>query len=187
MTLMPLMTSQWQQSATRCLFLLAFVISLPAWGEAQTTAENPSAPPSVTLTGGLGNSMGWLGVQAERYLRNARFSVFGGVGYLPASDAGDTSGPGFAVGLRAFTSGARHRGFLEISLLPIAYDLACFDDCQSHYGPAVQGGYEFIRRDGLTFLASYGIGYALGVPSGTDAVNRVILAVGLGYTWRRGQ
>jgi hypothetical protein len=185
MTLTPLMTSPRRPSGIGGLFLLAFVITLPTRSEAQTTAENPSAPPSVTVTGGVGNSMGWLGVQAERYLSNGRFSVLGGVGFLVPSNAGDTSGPAFAAGMRAFTTGARHRGFLEISLLPIMYGLACFDDCHIYYGPAVQGGYEFLRHDGLTLLASYGIGFAPGVPSGKDAVNRVILAVGLGYTWRR--
>ncbi len=34
-----------------------------------------------TMLAGVGNAMGWLGAQGERYFRNGRFSAFGGLGY----------------------------------------------------------------------------------------------------------
>ena len=169
----------------RCLIVVAFVITVPVQSEAQANADNPLTSRSVTVTVGVGQSMGWLGVQGERYLQSARFSVFGAVGYLPESEPGDTSGFAFAGGMRAFTSGAKHRGFLELSVSPITYELACFDDCRSYYGPAVQGGYQFVSPGGFTVLASYGVGYAPGVPAGEDKVNGVIIGVAAGYTWRR--
>ena len=73
----------------RSLIILAFALVLPAQAEAQAPAETP-APRLITVTAGSGNSMGWLGLQGERYLRSDRFSVFGGIGYVPASDPGDS-------------------------------------------------------------------------------------------------
>jgi hypothetical protein len=167
----------------RSLMILALAVVPPAQAEAQAVAES-TAPRSMTVTSGIGNSMGWLGLQAERYLQSERFSVFGGIGYLPKSDPGDTSGIAFAGGMRTFTSGARHRGFLEFSVSQLAYRLACFEQCHSYYGPGVQGGYQFVSRRGFTVLASLGVGYAPGIPDGETKVGELV-GLGLGYTWRR--
>ena len=70
----------------------------------------------VTLLAGVGNTMGWLGIQAERYFHQERFSVFGGLGYMPSTDPGYPTGFTFAAGARAFTGGKRHRAFLEASV-----------------------------------------------------------------------
>ena len=57
--------------------------------------------------------MGWFGAQGERYFLDERLSVFVGLGYTPSLDQGDPTGPTFAAGLRTFTSGAKHRLFVE--------------------------------------------------------------------------
>src|SRR5262245_61593714 len=114
----------------RSLMILALAVVPTAQAEAQ--AVGSTTPRSMTVTIGFGNSMGWLGLQAERYLRSERFSVFGGIGYLPETDPGDTSGVAFAGGLRTFTSGARHRGFLEFSVSQIAVRVACFEQCHGY-------------------------------------------------------
>ena len=75
----------------RSLIILAFALVLPAQAEAQAPAETP-APRLITVTAGSGNSMGWYGLQGERYLRSDRFSVFGGIGYVPEFEPGDASG-----------------------------------------------------------------------------------------------
>jgi hypothetical protein len=69
----------------------------------------------VTVTAGVGNAMGWFGVQGERYFLDERISIFAGVGYTPHIDRGEPDGPTFAAGLRSFTSGLKHRLFLEAS------------------------------------------------------------------------
>ena len=167
----------------RSLMILALAVVPLAQADAQAVAES-AAPRSTTVTSGIGNSMGWLGLQAERYLQRERFSVFGGIGYLPKSDLGDTSGVAFAGGLRTFTSGPRHRGFLEFSVSQVAYRVACFEQCRSYYGPGVQAGYQFVSRRGLTALASLGVGYAPGIPDGETKAG-LLAGLGLGYTWRR--
>ena len=167
----------------RYLTILLLSVSLPAVARAQT-AGPVTTPRAVAVTAGVGNAMGILGVQGERYLPGDRLSVFGGVGYLPKGDPGDASGVALAGGMRAFTSGARHRGFVEVSVSHLAHDLACFDDCHHYYGPGVQGGYQFVARRGLTVMASLGVGYGPSIPDGEDNVGALI-GVGFGYTWRR--
>jgi len=171
------------ETLMRSLIMLAFALVLPAQAEAQALAETPAAR-LTSVTAGFGNSMGWLGLQGERYLRSDRFSVFGGIGYVPASDPGDSSGAAFAGGIRAFTGGTRHRGFLEFSVSQLTTHLACFEECHDHYGPGVQAGYQYVSRRGLTALASVGVGYAPGIPDGETKVGG-IGGLGLGYTWRR--
>ena len=128
--------------------------------------------------------MGWLGGQVERYVRNERLSLFGGAGYLPAFETGDTSGVAFAGGVRAYTSGVTHRVFLEGSVSMISVLTACFDACERYYGPGVQGGYQFVSRRGWTALASIGVGYAPGVPEAESGTS-LLGGFGFGYTWRR--
>ena len=45
----------------------------------------------VTVTAGVGNAMGWLGAQGERYFGPDRLSVFVGAGYTPSTDQYETS------------------------------------------------------------------------------------------------
>lgn len=154
---------------------------------AQETAD--SAPPErrATLTGGVGNAMGWFGLQGERYFTKERLSGFIGAGYTPRIDDGD-SGPTFAAGVRGFTAGFKHRGFLELSISRVFVeaggDPLARDELDRLYGPGLQAGYQFVSRGGFTLMASIGLGYAPGVPEGESGFGG-LGAIGLGYTWRR--
>jgi hypothetical protein len=138
----------------------------------------------VSLTAGVGNAMGWFGAQGERYFLDERLSIFLGVGYTPQIDPGDPTGPTFAAGLRSFTSGLKHRFFLEASASQLVLETEGADGGGRHYGPGLQGGYQFVSAGGLTLMASVGAGYALGVPRGGDPWATQV-GLGLGYTWRR--
>jgi hypothetical protein len=101
------------------------VLAAPSRVCAQEAAPAPApqaipAARRVTVTLGSGNAMGWLGAQAERYFGHERGSVFLGLGYTPDVDEGETSGLAGAAGVRGYTGGARHRGFLELGVSQIA-------------------------------------------------------------------
>jgi hypothetical protein len=66
--------------------------------------------------------MGWFGLHAEGYLAREGLSGFVGLGYTPSIDQGDPSGLTFAIGLRGFTAGIKHRGFLTLSLSQLAVE-----------------------------------------------------------------
>jgi hypothetical protein len=95
----------------------------------------------VSLTAGVGNAMGWFGAQGERYFLDERLSIFLGVGYTPQIDPGDPTGPTFAAGLRSFTSGLKHRFFLEASASQLVLETEGADGGGRHYGPGLQGGW----------------------------------------------
>lgn len=163
---------------------LCLLLTFPTAAAGQSTDAADSFPArSLTLTGGVGNALGWFGVQGERYLPGDRVSVFGGLGYTPEVDNG-ASGVTLAGGARGYTAGQRHRGFLELSVSQISVESFCRDACSRQYGPGLQAGYQFAGRGGFTFMVSIGVGYALGVPEGSDPV-MPLLGLGLGYTWRR--
>jgi hypothetical protein len=114
--------------------------------------------------------MGWLGVQGERYFSGDRLSAFLGVGYTPSVDPGDPSGVTFAAGLRGFTAGLKHRGFLEASVCQIMTVASFVEEPYRLYGPCLQAGYQFASRGGFTAMVSMGLGYAPGdVPAGASA------------------
>jgi hypothetical protein len=138
----------------------------------------------ATVTAGIGNSMGWLGVQGERYFVHERLSAFLGLGYTPSIDRGDPSGPTFAVGVRGFTTGVKHRGFLSLCLSQLYAETGFIEDPSRLYGPGVEAGYQFASGGGFTFMVGTGLGYAPGVPEGDSKVVSMI-ELGFGYTWRR--
>jgi hypothetical protein len=164
----------------------AFLVLLSATPAAgQETGAAPGVPARVvSLTAGIGNVMGWFGVHGEGYFARERLSGFVGLGYTPSIDPGDPSGLTFAVGLRGFTTGIKHRGFLALSLSQLAIETGFVEDPSRFYGPGLEAGYQFVSRGGFTFMASLGLGYAPGVAEGVGEVGEV-LALGLGYTWRR--
>ena len=138
----------------------------------------------ATVTAGIGNAMGWLGLQGERYFTHERLSAFLGLGYTPSIDQGDPSGPTFALGLRGFTTGVKHRGFLALSVSQIFVESGGAEDPGRLYGPGVEAGYQFASRGGFTLMVGAGLGYAPGMPDDESAVGSMI-ELGLGYTWRR--
>jgi hypothetical protein len=172
----------------RPLVALTVVLLSPLGAIAQTSVMTPAAStPTVTVTAGVGNAMGILGAQAERYLKSGRVSVFGGMGYSPQIDPDDPSGISGAGGVRVFTSGRRHRAFLEVSVSELATETLTSGGVvvlkSRLYGPGVQVGYQYVSPRGITSLASVG----MGVPIGAESKTRAALAagLGLGYTWRR--
>ena len=153
--------------------------SLPALMGQEATARQRIA----TVTAGIGNTMGWLGVQGERYLAHERLSAFLGLGYTPVMDSGDPSGPTFALGARGFTAGVRHRGFLALCVSQLFVEGGT-DDPRRLYGPGLEAGYQFASLGGFTAMVGAGLGYAPGMPDGQSEVGSMI-ELGLGYTWRR--
>ena len=140
-------------------------------------AQDAPGPRRVTVLTGIGNSLGWFGGQAERYLGD-RFSVFAGLGYTPPLD-GTPSGITGAGGARLFTRGEKHRGFVELSVSQIAAETGLD---RRLYGPGIQGGWQFTTRGGFTLMLSGGAGYILA----DDIAHRIqpLMGMGLGYTWR---
>ena len=163
---------------------LTLLVSVTGIAAAQDPPRVYPGERLLSLTAGVGNAMGWFGAQGERYLLDERISVFVGLGYTPQLDPGDPTGPTFAVGLRSFTSGLRHRLFVETSASQVVVVTGGGQDGSRHYGPGLQTGYQFVSRGGFTFMASVGAGYALGVPRGLDPWATQV-GLGLGYTWRR--
>ena len=163
---------------------LLVLLFIPISAAGQDSTAVPRIPKRVaTLTAGLGNVLGWIGFGGERYFERERLSGFVGLGYTPSIDPGDPSGPTFAVGLRGFTAGIRHRGFLALSLSQLAVESG-FENSRRLYGPGLEAGYQYASLGGFTFMASLGLGYAPGASEGQKEVGEV-LALGLGYTWRR--
>jgi len=167
------------------LVLLLLFARPPLSLAGQEVAPNPSVARRIaTVTAGVGNTMGWFGLQAERYFAQERLSAFLGAGYTPSIDQGDPSGPTFAVGLRGFTAGIKHRGFLALSVSQLFVESGFSENPRRLYGPGLEAGYQFASRGGFTVMAALGVGYASGVPEGESEFGGM-LEFGLGYTWRR--
>lgn len=168
-------------------------------GQQDREAARPGAR-QVTAVAGFGNAMGWLGVQAEFHFARERLSAFGGLGYTPEIDQGDPTGLTLAAGVRAYTPGIKHRGFVELSLSQVAIGgltsvlvedvvppiFVLVKESERHYGPGIQAGYQYVTAGGFTFVVSAGFGYALGVDD-SFALSSVgaLGGLGLGYTWRK--
>ena len=167
------------------LALVILVLSVPAALPAQAPERSAQRPTRViTITAGTGNALGWLGLQGERYWARDRVSTFIGIGYTPEIDPGDPSGPTFAAGVRGFTPGYKHRGFLELSVSQLALVIGPPEEQRRLYGPGLQAGYQFASAGGFTAMLSLGLGYAADVPEGESKVGGMG-GLSLGYTWRR--
>ena len=148
----------------------------------EVTESLPASTRVATLTGGVGNTMGWFGLQGERYFAGERLSLFLGAGYTPEIDPGIPTGPTFALGIRGFTAGLKHRGFLALSLSQLFVEQ--YGNSRRFYGPGLEAGYQFASRGGFTIMAALGLGYAPGVPEHASKVGGMA-ELGLGYTWLR--
>jgi hypothetical protein len=159
-------------------------ILLPLLAPRDMPAQTAAPVRVVTVTAGVGNAMGWFGAQGERYFGPDRLSAFVGAGYTPSLDQGEPSGLTFAAGLRGYTAGFKHRGFLEASVSQIFTEVAGLRPGRRLYGPGLAAGYQFASRGGFTLMTSLGLGYAPGVDDGHTKVGGLV-NLGLGYTWRR--
>ena len=165
------------------LMVLLIVLSQAPALVGQEPVASSAKPRVVTVLAGTGNDMGWFGLQGEHYFAGDRFSGFLGLGYTPAVVDGDPSGPTFAAGIRGFTAGLKHRGFLEISISQLVTVSGPPEDQARLYGPGVQAGYQFVSMGGFSLMLSLGIGYAPGVSNG-ESKTGAIGGLGFGYTWR---
>ena len=163
------------------LVLLLVALPLPLAGQG---SDSPMPRQRIaTLTAGTGNALGWFGAQGERYWRD-RYSGFLGLGYTPAIEEDYPSGATFAAGVRGYTGGYRHRGFLELSVSQLVLERSFGDDKHRHYGPGLQGGYQMATGGGFTLMASLGVGWAPGVPEGETEIG-LLGGLSFGSTWRR--
>ena len=147
-------------------------------------AQEAASLRAFTVTAGVGNAMGWFGAQGERYFATDRLSAFVGAGYTPSLDQYEPSGPTFAAGLRGYTAGFRHRGFLEASVSQVFTERDPFGPGSRLYGPGIAAGYQYAARGGFTLMTSLGVGYAPGVDEGHTKIG-ALANLGFGYTWRR--
>lgn len=155
------------------------------------TAVAPS-PPRATLLGGLGNSLGWFGIQGEAYFVTGRLSTFAGLGYTPDLEGNDPTGLTGAVGVRGYTGGVRHRAFAEfgVSQVAVEVDLApqqngsIGETGRRLYGPGLQVGYQYMALRGFTAMVSTGVGYILADPPMFTSRWQPLVGLGFGYTWR---
>jgi hypothetical protein len=182
---------------TVALAVLWCAVSVAAVAQEATPARTPPSPlgsRKLTVLAGGGPATASSGVQVETYLKGDRFSAFAGVGYSYELDEDDgepvasASGGGVAGGLRVYTDGRIHRGFLEAAYSPIGLELAPVgfpqDDLRLMYGPSLQAGWQMTRPGGFTLVLAAGVGHA----RSTDFVEGFtdpVAFLGLGKTWRR--
>jgi len=166
--------------------IFPFVLLVATTATAQVPEPRSSNAPKATLLLGFGNSLGWLGLQAEGYFAAGRASVFGGLGYTPEVDR-SWSGVAVAGGARLFTSRKTHRFFVEASVSQLRVEKPS-DASQPRgderiYGPGLQVGYQLMKAGGFTFMLSVGVGHTIDRPSHLQGTAG-LASVGLGYTWR---
>ena len=173
------------QTVARSAFSRTWLVSLLLLLVPHAMPAQAAAPLRVvTVTAGVGNAMGWFGAQGERYFGPGRLSAFLGAGWTPSLDQYEPSGPTFAAGLRGYTAGFKHRGFLEASVGQIFTEVNALEPGRRLYGPGLAAGYQYASRGGFTLMTSLGLGYAPGVHDGHSKVG-ALANVGLGYTWRQ--
>ncbi|UCC71671.1 MAG: hypothetical protein JSV86_14995 [Gemmatimonadota bacterium] len=171
---------------------LTILVVLALTGSAAWSQEAPTGPSEVpeawardiAITAGLGNMYGWAGVAAEYYMLSSRLSGVVGFGFaVETSD--NPSTVAFAGAVRGFTSGEKHRAFLELSVSLVAVEGTKVRDdwveVERYYGPGLSAGYYYTGAGGFTVLMSVGAGWAVGL----EEVGAIGL-LGVGYTWRRG-
>jgi hypothetical protein len=184
---------------TRTVACVLFSVAVSTVAVAQDPAPARTPPPplgtrKITVLAGGGVAVAGSGLQAEAYFDGDRFSALAGVGYSYEIEDGEdddlvsASGVGLAGGLRVYTDGRVHRGFLELAYSPIGYETAFEgfpqDRLRLMYGPSLQAGWQMTRPAGFTLVLAAGVGHARAtddVEGFTDAV----AFIGLGKTWRR--
>ncbi|MEZ4588903.1 MAG: hypothetical protein R2909_21230 [Gemmatimonadales bacterium] len=156
----------------------------------QSPSATSAGAQQLTALGGIGNSFGWLGAQLERTTRSGRIGGFVGLGYVPEIDDGDPKGLAPAAGVRGYTKGKTHRGFLEAAVAVVALQTGGAPvlgsvESKKLYGPTVQAGYRLTTGGGFSLLVSGGVGVAVGASTlVADSSLQPVLGLGLGYAWR---
>jgi hypothetical protein len=138
--------------------------------------------PHVTVTAGLGNALGGLGIGLEHSWLQGRLSGAVGLGYWPEVSLCPRGTAATAAAVRGFVGRHRHRAFLEtsVSLLRITCRVGT-GELDRHYGPGLSLGYRFLSSAGFTFTSAVG----LGMVSADGGETELLALLGIGYTWRR--
>lgn len=138
-----------------------------------------------TVLAGIGNSLGWFGGSLEAYLGSGRLTAYAGLGYTPSLESGDPSGVTLAGGLRYYTRGSRHRGYLEGGVGQIAIDSPgdASISGKRYYGPMAMVGYQHVGGSGFTQQLGVGIGFVTGADEVVAQTAYPVFTIGLGYTW----
>ena len=169
------------------LFAFCLLAGL-SFAEDETLVQQP-ATRQASLAFGVGNDVAGVGLTAEWYYGDSRFSVFAGGGYVYDShDGRGATGAGAAAGLRAYSSGRKHRMFAEVSFSPVAVEVAPEGSglrgetiC---YGPGASVGYNLVTHGGFTLSLSAGVAQAVTGPSNVNGAY-LLSTMALGYTWVR--
>jgi hypothetical protein len=167
------------------VFACFLVIAGPRCAAAQVATDTMPAR-FATLLGG-GNSFGGLGMMFETAPVARSFTLVAAVGYSRARYESDPSGIAGSVGARVYGTCTCHGLFGEVAFLEVAKDVVRDlggDHVVALYGPGLQVGYRFRRRNGWVIDALAGAGYA--TRAGVLASRwKPIFGVGIGYRWPR--
>lgn len=152
---------------------LLLVVGLPRIGAGQQNV------PFVSLTAGVGNAFGGVGLRGEVLVAQGRIGLLAGGGILPGSYDLDSPILG-AVSLRYYVGRERHRLFADASLSALTvYDLLLpGEPAIVDYGPGFSLGYTYLSKAGLTLTVGGGVGL-------TDNSAVPIVQLGFGWTWRK--
>lgn len=171
---------------------LGTMLPIPLSSQPPPAAVVASSPPRATLLAGLGNSLGWFGIQGEAYFVTGRLSTFAGLGYTPDLEGNDPTGLTGAAGVRGYTGGVRHRAFVELGVSQVAVEVdlapqpngSIGETGRRLYGPGLQIGYQYMALRGFTAMVSTGVGYILADPPMFASRWQPLVGLGFGYTWR---
>jgi hypothetical protein len=143
------------------------------------TSMSQRGAPVVSLTAGVGQPFGGIGVQGEVLTADGRLGILGGAGIMPGIHYLRSPIAG-AASVRYYFTRQEHRLFLNASWsLVRSYDLLLSGvPTVFEYGPGISVGYSYLSKIGFTFTIGAGVGRAR-----FETVS--IGQLGLGWTWRR--
>ena len=164
------------------------VLAGPAFADDPIPAQ-PPATRQASVAVGLGNTVPGIGVSVEKYISGGQASIFGGAGYVPDSyDGRGAKGAAVAAGLRAYTRGRKHRAFAELSISPVAVEVAPegsgLRGRTISYGSSLSVGYNMVTHGGFTLALSTGVGQAMTGAAGAHGTE-FVSSIALGHTWAR--
>ena len=135
--------------------------------------------PLVSLTAGVGNAFGGIGLRGEVLVADGRIGFLAGAGILPGSYY-LRSPIATAASFRYYIGRQQHRLYADASWSALqAYDLLLPGvPTVVQYGPGFSLGYTFLSKAGLTFTVGAGVGR-------TNHTTVAVGQLGFGWTWRR--
>jgi hypothetical protein len=140
-----------------------------------------SQQPIASLTAGVGNAFGGVGLRGEVFVARGRMSVLAGAGILPGDY--NRSHLAGAASLRWYAGRWQHRLFMDASWSLLARRGADCLGCREtfNYGPGLALGYTFMSTTGLTLSVGAGLGRDIRYENDLGPV----VQLGIGWTWWR--